>query len=134
MRKEWLGALSLTLAASIWGGMYVVSKYALAYIEPFTFVWLRYAVAFMVLFVVWFRFGRESIRRADWKWIGLVGVIGYVASISFQLIGTKLSDAHTGSLVTAAMPPTRASGCSSSSWQSLHVARCCSKFHSFVFR
>lgn len=104
MRKEWLGALSLTLAASIWGGMYVVSKYALAYIEPFTFVWLRYAVAFMVLFVVWFRFGRESIRRADWKWIGLVGVIGYVASISFQFIGTKLSDAHTGSLVTAATP------------------------------
>ncbi len=104
MRKEWLGALSLTLAASIWGGMYVVSKYALAYIEPFTFVWLRYAVAFTVLFIVWLRFGRESIRRADWKWIGLVGVIGYVASISFQFIGTKLSDAHTGSLVTAATP------------------------------
>ncbi len=90
MRKEWLGALSLTLAASIWGGMYVVSKYALAYIEPFTFVWLRYAVAFTVLFAVWLRFGRERIRRTDWKWIGLVGVIGYVASISFQFIGTKL--------------------------------------------
>lgn len=104
MRKEWLGALSLTLAASIWGGMYVVSKYALDYIEPFTFVWLRYAVAFTVLWLLWFKFGREPIRRADWKWIGLIGIIGYVASISFQFIGTKLSDAHTGSLVTAATP------------------------------
>ena len=104
MRKEWLGALSLTLAASIWGGMYVVSKYALDYIEPFTFVWLRYAVAFTVLWLLWFKFAREPIRRADWKWIFLVGIIGYVASISFQFIGTKLSDAHTGSLVTAATP------------------------------
>ncbi|TCI21412.1 DMT family transporter [Exiguobacterium sp. SL-9] len=104
MRKEWLGAISLTLAASIWGGMYVVSKYALGYIEPFTLVWMRYAVAFVVLLVTWFAIGRERIGRRDWKWIALIGVIGYVASISFQFIGTKLSDAHTGSLVTAATP------------------------------
>lgn len=104
MRKEWLGAISLALAASIWGGMYVVSKYALGYIEPFTLVWMRYAVAFIVLFTAWSLFGREQVRREDWRWIALVGVIGYVASISFQFIGTKLSDAHTGSLVTAATP------------------------------
>ncbi|TCI36501.1 MULTISPECIES: DMT family transporter [Exiguobacterium] len=104
MRKEWLGAISLALAASIWGGMYVVSKYALGFIEPFTLVWMRYAVAFIVLFAAWSLFGREQVRREDLKWITLVGVIGYVASISFQFIGTKLSDAHTGSLVTAATP------------------------------
>lgn len=104
MRKKWLGAISLTLAASIWGGMYVVSKYALGYIEPFTLVWMRYAVAFVVLFIMWWAFGREQIARGAWKWIALVGVVGYVASISFQFIGTKLSDAHTGSLVTAATP------------------------------
>ncbi|OGX79285.1 MULTISPECIES: EamA family transporter [unclassified Exiguobacterium] len=104
MRKEWLGAISLALAASIWGGMYVVSKYALGFIEPFTLVWMRYAVAFIVLFAAWSLFGREQVRREDWKWIARVGVIGYVASISFQFIGTKLSDAHTGSLVTAATP------------------------------
>ncbi|STO06948.1 DMT family transporter [Exiguobacterium aurantiacum] len=104
MRKEWLGAISLTLAASIWGGMYVVSKYALGFIEPFTLIWMRYFVAFIVLMCAWWLFGRERIGRSDWKWIALVGVIGYVASISFQFIGTKLSDAHTGSLVTAATP------------------------------
>ncbi|MGA9467603.1 MAG: DMT family transporter [Exiguobacterium marinum] len=48
--------------------------------------------------------GRDSVRRTDWKWNGLVDVIGYVASISFQFIGTKLSNAHTGSFVTAATP------------------------------
>ncbi|EPE62155.1 hypothetical protein L479_01482 [Exiguobacterium sp. S17] len=104
MRKEWLGAISLAIAASIWGGMYVVSKYALGFIEPFTLVWMRYAVAFVVLFAAWSLFGREQVRREGWKWIARVGVIGYVASISFQFIGTKLSDAHTGSLVTAATP------------------------------
>ena len=104
MRKEWIGASYLIIAASIWGGMYVVSKYALDYIEPFTFIWIRYLVAFVALFGLWSVFGRESIRRQDWKWIVWIGVIGYVASISFQFIGTKLSDAHTGSLVTAATP------------------------------
>lgn len=104
MRREWIGAICLTVAASIWGGMYVVSKYALGYIEPFTLIWLRYAVAFTFLYMTWRLFGREKIKSQDWKWILRVGLIGYVASISFQFIGTKLSDAHTGSLVTAATP------------------------------
>ncbi|WP_207638333.1 EamA family transporter [Desulfoscipio gibsoniae] len=33
-----------------------------------------------------------------------IGFIGYFVSISFQFIGTKLSDAHTGALITSATP------------------------------
>ena len=36
--------------------------------------------------------------------IRLIGFIGYFISITCQFIGTKLSDAHTGSLVTSATP------------------------------
>lgn len=49
MKQAFLASFYLSLAAGIWGGMYVVSKYVLDYIPPFTLVWLRYAVALIVL-------------------------------------------------------------------------------------
>jgi drug/metabolite transporter (DMT)-like permease len=109
MKQNVLGALCLSLAASIWGGMYVVSKYVLDYIPPFTLMWLRYMIAFVVLFAIVKMVQlknkpQASIRKKDWLLIGWIGFIGYFVSISFQFIGTKLSDAHTGSLITAATP------------------------------
>jgi drug/metabolite transporter (DMT)-like permease len=109
MKQNVLGALCLSLASSIWGGMYVVSKYVLDYIPPFTLMWLRYMIAFVVLFAIVKMVQlknkpQASIRKKDWLLIGWIGFIGYFVSISFQFIGTKLSDAHTGSLITAATP------------------------------
>ncbi|MBB5322984.1 drug/metabolite transporter (DMT)-like permease [Anoxybacillus tepidamans] len=105
MKKTFLGSLYLSLAASIWGGMYVVSKYVLDYIPPFTLVWLRYAIAFAVLFLVLkVQRVRISTEKRDWLLVGWIGVIGYVISISLQFIGTKWSDAHTGALITSATP------------------------------
>ncbi len=72
------------------GGMYVVSKYALDYIEPFTFIWIRYLVHLWRYSDCGRFFGRESIRRQDWKWIVWIGDL--VCGLdSFQFIGTKLS-------------------------------------------
>lgn len=50
MKQTILGAIYLSLAASIWGGMYVVSKYVLDFIPPLTLVWLRFIIAFVVLY------------------------------------------------------------------------------------
>lgn len=105
MKQTFFGSLYLSLAASIWGGMYVVSKYVLDYVPPFTLVWLRYAVAFVVLWGI-LRMQRVSIpkEKKDWKLIIWIGLIGYVLSISLQFVGTKWSDAHTASLITSATP------------------------------
>ena len=109
MTDTFIGALCLSLAASIWGGMYVVSKYVLDFIPPITLVWYRYVVGFVALYAI-LKFVEKksktpvSISRRDWLLIAWIGFIGYFVSISFQFIGTKLSDAHTGSLVTAATP------------------------------
>ncbi|MCA1029874.1 DMT family transporter [Bacillus timonensis] len=109
MRQSLVGSICLSLAASMWGGMYVVSKYVLDYIPPLTLVWMRYAIAFVFLFVV-LKFidkkrGNVSvIKRNDWLLIAWIGFIGYFVSIAFQFIGTKLSDAHTGALITSATP------------------------------
>jgi drug/metabolite transporter (DMT)-like permease len=106
IKKNFLGAICLSTAASIWGGMYVASKYVLNYIPPFTLVWLRYAIAFVVLFAVLktSKKKKENIVKKDWILIGCIGFVGYFISISCQFIGTKLSDAHTGALITSATP------------------------------
>ncbi|WP_410490916.1 DMT family transporter [Bacillus tropicus] len=109
MKQTILGAICLSLAASIWGGMYVVSKYVLDYIPPLTLVWLRFIIAFVVLYMILKIAEKKqkktvTIRKKDWLLFAWIGFIGYFISITCQFIGTKLSDAHTGSLVTSATP------------------------------
>ncbi len=109
MKNTVLGAVCLSIAASIWGSMYVVSKYVLEYIPPFTLVWLRYIIAFAFLYVILKIVQSKSdtqsrLEKKDWLLLAWIGFIGYFVSISCQFIGTKLSDAHTGSLITSATP------------------------------
>ncbi|WP_242222419.1 DMT family transporter [Bacillus cereus group sp. BfR-BA-01380] len=109
MKYSLLGAFCLSLAASIWGGMYVVSKYVLEFIPPLTLVWLRFVIAFAILFIILQITQRKQktkipIEKKDWLLFAWIGFIGYFVSITFQFIGTKFSDAHTGSLVTSATP------------------------------
>ncbi|MED4651144.1 DMT family transporter [Bacillus pseudomycoides] len=109
MKQTILGAICLSLAASIWGGMYVVSKYVLDFIPPLTLVWLRFIIAFVVLYMILKTTKRKQkttiqINKKDWLLFAWIGFIGYFVSITCQFVGTKLSDAHTGSLVTSATP------------------------------
>ncbi|MEY8001148.1 DMT family transporter [Clostridium sp. Mt-5] len=109
MKKRLIGSIYLFLAASIWGGMYVVSKYILQFVPPVTLVWLRYVIAFTVLFIVlmFIQYKKGSkvvIKKKDWLLIAWIGFIGYFISICLQFIGTKFSDAHMGSLITASTP------------------------------
>ncbi|PEY39510.1 EamA family transporter [Bacillus cereus] len=109
MKQTILGAICLSLAASIWGGMYVVSKYVLDFIPPLTLVWLRFIIAFVVLYIILKITQRKQkttiqMNKKDWLLFAWIGFIGYFVSITCQFVGTKLSDAHTGSLVTSATP------------------------------
>jgi len=108
MNKNLLGAICLSMAASIWGGMYVASKYVLDFIPPLTLVWIRYAVAFVALFGALKYSERNTtprkIEKKDWMIFVWIGFIGYFISISCQFIGTKLSSAHAGALITSATP------------------------------
>ncbi len=109
MKSKLMGAICLFLAASIWGGMFVVSKYVLSFISPITLVWTRYVIAFIVLFILLIFSNRKkgikmTVKKKDLLLIAWIGFVGYFASICLQFIGTKLSDAHTGSLITASTP------------------------------
>jgi len=81
-----------------------VSKVALEIIPPFALVSLRLILGILTLAIVlafrgWFRITHEQFFQV----IG-VGFVGYGLSLSLQFVGTKLSTAANGSLVTSATP------------------------------
>lgn len=103
-RQNLAGYLALGGAASIWGGMYVVSKYALDFIPPFTLLWLRYLVGFAVLWALVVRTGLAQPFSRDRRTFMTIGFIGYFVSVGLQFIGTRLSSAHMGAILTSASP------------------------------
>jgi drug/metabolite transporter (DMT)-like permease len=92
-------------AASIWGGMYVVSKVVMEVIPPFTLLAIRLVMGAAVLgLVIYFRKDKAEVTK-DFIWkSALVGFVGYGVSLGFQFVGTNLSTASNGSLVTSATP------------------------------
>lgn len=99
-----LGALLLTLAAAIWGGMYVVSKLVMEVIPPFALLCLRLVLGTAVL-AAWVRAGRAAPpRRADLARLAGLGFVGLTVSVGAQFLGTHLSSAAAGALITAASP------------------------------
>ncbi len=92
-------------AAAIWGGMYVVSKVVLEVIPPFALLTIRLVMGALTLgVVIYFRKNKPVItQELFWKSL-LVGFVGYGISLGFQFVGTKLSTASNGSLVTSATP------------------------------
>lgn len=104
MSKGIIGSICLLLAAGMWGGMYVVGKYVMEYISPFVLLWFRYILAFSILWLFWFIKGKQKIERKDIALIVWLGFIGYIVSNACGFIGTHLSNAHIGALISSSSP------------------------------
>ena len=103
-RMDWFGLFAGLIAAAIWGGMYVASKFVLDVVPPFTLLSSRLILGVLTLWPFVMK-GREIrfSRRQMLRVLG-VGFVGYGVSLGFQFVGTKLSTAANGSLVTSATP------------------------------
>ena len=102
MNKKLVGLLCGLGAASIWGGMYVVSKVVLDIIPPFTLVSIRLLLGALTLVIGLMIRGFPEISRKQFIDVLGVGFVGYGVSLSLQFLVTKLSTAANGSLVTSA--------------------------------
>ena len=99
-----VGIISGLAATSIWGAMYVVSKAVMAVIPPFSLLTSRLILGALSLLIIAFMQKRLKVsKRNFWRIFG-VGFIGYGISLGFQFVGTDLSTAANGSLVTSATP------------------------------
>ncbi|MBS4218299.1 DMT family transporter [Bacillus sp. FJAT-49711] len=105
MNKKIVGSLFLSLAASIWGAMYVVVKVVVEVVPPLELVWIRYVIAVMILVIIGFCMKQSWwIAKKDWLLIFLVGLFGNTISIVTQEIGTMLSTAQMGAIITSTTP------------------------------
>ena len=96
--------LYLFLTFFFWGSLYVVSKYVLGKIPPFTLSFLRFVIAVAFLSVLVHMKNYPSISRKDYKHILFIGFFGYFVALMTQLIGTKLSNASLAALVNSVNP------------------------------
>lgn len=119
---KFVGFLSGLTAASVWGGMYVVSDVVLKTIPPFTLLAMRLFLGVVSLAgIAWLVSTRNSIQsggprrgaqskdtfqltRPQLSALMITGVIGYGVSLGFQFVGTSLSTAANGALITSATP------------------------------
>lgn len=99
-----VGIFSGIAASAIWGGMYVVSKVVLEVIPPFTLLSLRLLLGTFTLWVIVAFTGGIGFSRKQMLQVLAVGWVGYGVSLGFQFVGTKLSTASNGSLVTSTTP------------------------------
>ena len=100
----WSGSLYGITAASIWGGMYVVSDVVLTVVPPFTLLSLRIilGIAALIPFLV-----HTGSPRPNWQQTRIllaIGMVGLGISLGAQFLGTDLSTAVNGALVTSASP------------------------------
>lgn len=103
-KTKTLAYLFLVLTTSAWGSLYVVSKYLMATVGPFTVLLARYLTSGIVLYILYRKTNPQKIKRQDIKWILFIGVVGYFFSIGVQLVGTKLLSAGLASLLNALNP------------------------------
>ncbi|CAH1210570.1 DMT family transporter [Paenibacillus sp. JJ-223] len=105
MNKTLWGSIYLALAASIWGGMYVVVKVVVSVVPPLELVWLRYLVAIVALIIAGVATKQNwRIHPRDFLPIMAIGVIGHAISIVTQEAGTMLSSAQMGAIITSSTP------------------------------
>lgn len=103
------GALAASLAAAIWGGMYVVSRLVLGVIPPLTLLVIRFLVALPAL---WIWHGLTERRAVGWRWpsrrawldLAVIGGVGYCLSLAAQFGGTAQGGASAGAIITSATP------------------------------
>jgi drug/metabolite transporter (DMT)-like permease len=98
------GIIAGLAAAAIWGAMYVVSKVVMEVIPPFTLITLRLLLGSLTLWLIIAFQGGIGFTRRQYMQVVAVGWIGYGISIGFQFVGTNLSTASNGALVTSATP------------------------------
>lgn len=104
MNRDRLLTTAPLLAAIVWGGMYVVSKWGFREIPPLTLAFLRIAIGAGVLYLsVRVTTPSRSFSRGEW-WRFAVLACWLTGALTTQFVGTDLTNASQGSLLTVLTP------------------------------
>jgi drug/metabolite transporter (DMT)-like permease len=95
---------ALTLTAFLFGFSFVATKYALEYIPPFTLIFLRFSIAFLVLGIFYRLTPHNKIDPEDRWRMALTALIVPGAYFLAETYGLKFSSASSISLLIATIP------------------------------
>lgn len=99
------GAIYGIGAASIWGGMYVVSDELLKVYPAFVLLGIRLFIGAITLLVLGRLTGAPPpASRSDLLKLLGVGIVGFGISVGAQFVGTQISTAINGAVLTSASP------------------------------
>ena len=104
LKHEKLVYVYLFITFFLWGSLYVAGKYVLDKVPPFTVSLVRYAVAFLLLFLFIRIKKYRPVEKRDYKYIFMIGFLGYFVALVLQLLGTKFSSASFAALVNSLNP------------------------------
>jgi drug/metabolite transporter (DMT)-like permease len=104
MTQTLRGALYGITAASLWGAMFVVSDAMMQFIPPFTLLSIRLGIAAPLFASVLALQGCLKLPRRDALRLMALGALGFGVSVGSQFVGTSLSSALNGSVITSAAP------------------------------
>jgi drug/metabolite transporter (DMT)-like permease len=94
---------ALLIAATLWGATYVVTKFALADLGPFTVLFLRLVVGAVVLYPFARRQGFHLGLAARRRFV-LFGLTGMTLHLGFEIVGLEFTSASSAALVIASAP------------------------------
>src|SRR3990170_4769867 len=95
----------MVLVATIWGGNFSVSKFAMNQIPPLSFSGLRFAFASALLLLIARRMGAmaQLPRRTFWGLVGL-GIVGNTFYQTAFMTGLSITSATNSAMIVASLP------------------------------
>ncbi len=94
MRAERLGLAALLLVTLVWGTTFPAMKLLSAQLDALQLIWLRFAIALVVLAPVW-----RGLRRAELRWGLLLGGLLFLA-FWLQIEGLARTSSNRNAFVT----------------------------------
>ena len=96
----------LALCASVlfWGLSFTASKVALESLSPFAVLFLRFALAFVLLLPLAARRGLPRLSPADHARVFAISILFPGCYFAFEILGLSLTTATNASLIAAAIP------------------------------
>ncbi len=104
MSKRTLGLLAMVGAMFSWGPAPVITKLGLSEIPPYSFAFLRFLLALIILLPIFFSLGHHKVARGDLKRFLLVGIFGSGLNVIFFMTGLSRTTATSSAAIFATVP------------------------------
>jgi len=88
----------------IWASIYVAGKLIAGEVPPYLVACLRCVTGILPLLFMSHGCWQQKIARQDWKWLALIGFLGYFLTFQLIQLGISLTGASIAALVNSVTP------------------------------